>query len=213
MKIENFKLKIMKLLVGLGNPGKEYEKTRHNTGFIFLNKIKEAYEFPDFRFEKKLNAEISISAFPPLPLGEPACPVGKDVRRTAEENTKESRKTILAKPKTFMNNSGRSVKAILDFYKLTPENLIVVHDDVDIEIGKYKISTDSGSAGHNGVEDIISKIGTRNFKRVRVGIANDKLRTHIDTSDFVLQKFSDEELSTLMGDTSGNILHEIEKLM
>lgn len=193
----------MLLIIALGNPGKEYEKTRHNAGFIMIDRIKEAYDFPDFKFEKKFSAEISISTFPPLPPGE-------DVRRTGEGNIKDSRKTILAKPQTFMNNSGVPVKAVLDFYKLAPEDLIVIHDDIDIEIGKYKISRDSGSAGHNGVADIIEKLGTQNFKRIRIGIANDKLRTQIDPADFVLQKFSNDELDKIEK-VLENILKEISK--
>jgi peptidyl-tRNA hydrolase, PTH1 family len=177
----------MILIVGLGNPGKEYAKTRHNAGFMMLDRIKENYKFPAFEFSKKFNSKLSISSIPLLPPGEGA-------RRADEGETNDNQKIILAKPQTMMNNSGQAVKAILDFYKLSSENLIVVHDDIDIEIGKYKISTDSGSAGHNGVQDIISKIGTQNFKRVRVGVGNADLRSKIDPTNFVLQKFSEEEM-------------------
>lgn len=181
----------MKVIVGLGNPGQEYEKTRHNAGFILINRIREAYKFPDFEFNKKFDSEISRNKIELLK--------NKDV--------------ILFKPQTFMNNSGQAVKAIFDFYKLLPEDLIVIHDDIDIEIGKYKISEDSRSAGHNGVEDIISKLGTQKFKRIRIGVANEKLRSQIDASNFVLQKFSDEEISILINFTSEKILFEIEKLV
>ena len=173
----------MKLIVGLGNPGKEYEKTRHNIGFMMVDKIKEIYGFSDFEFDKKFHAEISKNKL-----------------------TKNSN-SVLLKPQTFMNNSGRPVKAFMDFYKITPDNLIVIHDDIDIELGKYKISSDSGSAGHNGVVDIIDKIGTQKFTRIRVGIANEKLRAQIDPSDFVLQKFSKEEL-----DKISEIMAKIESL-
>jgi peptidyl-tRNA hydrolase, PTH1 family len=181
----------MKIIIGLGNPGKEYEKTRHNIGFIFLDRIKETYKFPDFNFENKFNAEIS---------------------RDKTELTKNE-DIMLVKPQAMMNNSSQTVKAIMDFYKLPLENLIVIHDDIDIEIGKYKISTDSGSAGHNGVQDIISKLGTQNFKRIRIGVANEKLRNQIDPMDFVLQKFSEEELGTLLNEVSEQILSEIGKLI
>ncbi|HRZ95353.1 MAG TPA: aminoacyl-tRNA hydrolase [Candidatus Moranbacteria bacterium] len=207
----------MKLIVGLGNPGKEYEKTRHNAGFIMIDKIRENYNFPDFKFEKKFNAEISISNFPPLPSGEDSprfdetsYRVEAGVRRTGEGGASDSQKTILAKPQTFMNRSGEAVKAILDFYKLAPEDLVVIHDDIDIEIGKHKISSDSGSAGHNGVADIIEKLGTQNFKRIRIGAANEKLRAQIDPSDFVLQKFSEEELDKIEK-VLENILKEISE--
>jgi|WetSurMetagenome_2_1015567.scaffolds.fasta_scaffold25572_5 peptidyl-tRNA hydrolase, PTH1 family len=199
----------MKLIIGLGNPGKEYEKTRHNIGFILLDRIKEAYKFPDFEFNKKFNACISISSVPLLPLGEGGPTyVGPD-----EGGTKDNQKIILVKPQTLMNNSGQAVKAIMDFYKLPLENLIVIHDDIDIEIGKYKISNNSGSAGHNGIQDIINKLGTQNFKRIRIGVGNADLRSKIDPTDFVLGKFSDEELKTLIDEVSGNILFEIEKLI
>jgi peptidyl-tRNA hydrolase, PTH1 family len=200
----------MKLLVALGNPGKEYEKTRHNAGFMLINRIKEAYKFPDFGFDKKFNADISISSIPLLPLAGEGGPthVGPD-----ESDTGKNQKIILAKPQTFMNNSGQAVKSILDFYKLTPEDLIVIHDDIDIEIGKYKTSQGSGSAGHNGVQDIIDKLGTSDFKRIRIGVANDKLRTQIEPSDFVLQKFLDEEITILTSEVSSSILLEVEKLI
>lgn len=200
----------MKIVVGLGNPGKQYEKTRHNAGFLMIGRIKENYKFTDFQFNKKFNADISISSIPLLPQAGESSPtyVGPD-----EGNTGKNQKIILAKPQTMMNNSGQSVKAVLDFYKLTPENLIVIHDDIDIEIGKYKISSDSGSAGHNGVQNIIDKLGTQNFKRIRIGIANVKLRAKIDPTDFVLQKFSDEELAIINDEISKNILFEIEKLV
>ena len=184
----------MKLIIGLGNPEKKYENTRHNAGFIMIDRIKEAYKFPDFKLESKFHSYISISSIPLLPLAGEGGPtyVGPD-----EGKTKNGQKTILAKPQTFMNRSGEAVKAILDFYKLAPENLVVIHDDIDIEIGRYKISADSGSAGHNGVQDIIDKIGTQKFTRIRIGVANADLRSKIDPSDFVLQKFSGEELQKL----------------
>lgn len=162
----------MLLIIGLGNPGKEYEKTRHNAGFIILNKIKENYNFPDFKFNKKFNAEISKGQI-------------------------EEKEILLVKPQTFMNNSGQAVGSIMDFYKLTPENILVIHDDIDIEFGKNRIASDSGSAGHNGIRDIIEKIGTQKFARIRIGIANEKLRTQIEPTDFVTQKFSEEELKLL----------------
>jgi peptidyl-tRNA hydrolase, PTH1 family len=181
----------MKIIVGLGNPGKQYEKTRHNAGFILVDRIKETHKFPDFRFDKKFEAELS---------------------RNKSELT-ENRDVMLAKPQTMMNNSGKSIGAILDYYKPSLEDIIVIHDDIDIEIGKYKISSDSGSAGHNGVQDIIDKLGTQNFKRIRIGVANEKIRAQIDPSDFVLQQFSETELSIVKNEVSGNILFEIDKMI
>lgn len=177
----------MKILFGLGNPGDKYQKNRHNTGFLAANKIKEKYDFPDFDFNKKFNAEMS-------------------------KGNVENKEVLLVQPHTMMNNSGDAVKSISDFYKLSPDNFIVIHDDIDLALGKYRISTDSSSAGHRGVQDIISKIGTQNFTRIRIGIANDELRTKIDPSDFVLQNFSNDELKTIE-DISVKIAEEIEKLL
>lgn len=176
----------MKIIIGLGNPGKKYADTRHNAGFMMVEKIKESYDFPDFKFNKKLNCEISKGAI-------------------------DEKEILLAKPQTFMNNSGDSVRTLVDFYKLTPDDIIVIHDDIDLPLGRYKIANSSGSAGHNGVEDIISKIGTKDFSRIRIGIANESLRTEIEPADFVLQKFSQEELKTITGEINENILLEIKK--
>jgi len=193
----------MRLIIGLGNPGKQYETTRHNVGFMMVDRIKENYNFSDFEFNKKFNAYISISSKPLLPLG-------KGGRRPDEGESNDKDKIFLAKPQTFMNNSGDSVRAILDFYKLKPEDIIVIHDDIDLQLGKYKITDSSGSAGHNGVQDVIDKISTQNFKRIRIGVENKNLRSVIDPADFVLQKFSEEELKTIEN-ISGNIIEEIRK--
>lgn len=164
----------MKLIVGLGNPGKKYEKNRHNAGFIIIEKLREIFEFPNFEFFKKFEAEIS-------------------------EGNIEGEKIILAKPQAFMNNSGNSVHKITGFYKLAPENILVVHDDLDIDFGTTKISNDSGAAGHNGVQNIIDKLGTKNFKRIRIGIeGEEKRKSRVIPGDvFVLQDFSEEELETI----------------
>jgi peptidyl-tRNA hydrolase, PTH1 family len=166
----------MKLIIGLGNPGKKYETTRHNTGFAFLDFLKQSWNFPEFESNKKFNAEISEKNYQP--------------------QTKNY-ELLLVRPQTFMNLAGVSVQSISDFYKLSPADIIVVHDDLDIETGKYKIAIDSSSAGHNGVADIIEKLGTQKFMRLRIGIGNQDLRTKIDPTDFVLQKFSDEERKSI----------------
>lgn len=176
----------MKIIIGLGNPGEKYKNTRHNAGFMAADKIREKYGFPDFEFSKKFNAEISVG----------------------NAHVRSGDKVLLAKPQTFMNNSGLTVQSILDFYKLAPENIVVIHDDIDLLIGQWKIATQSGSAGHNGVQDIIDKIGTKDFRRIRLGIANSDLRTKIDPSDFVLQKFSEKELEKI----EGAIAEAIEEL-
>ena len=164
----------MKLIIGLGNPGEKYKNNRHNTGFIILDELKSDWNFPDFEFSKKFDAEIS-------------------------EGSQGGGKIILAKPQTFMNNSGEAVRKIMSFYKLAQEDILVVHDDLDIDFGEFKISTDSGTAGHNGVQDIIEKLGNQTFKRFRIGIeGTEKRKTRIIPGDeFVLQDFSSEELETI----------------
>jgi len=172
----------MKIIIGLGNPGKEYENTRHNAGFMAVDKMKDEWSFPDFEFNKKFNAEISKGRLDGVEM-------------------------ILAKPRTFMNLSGEAVKAILDFYKSSPDDLIIIHDDLDILIGKYKLASDSSSAGHNGIKDIIEKLGTQKFRRFRIGIKNTGVEpdnAKKDARDFVMGKFQKEELETI-----GNILAEI----
>ncbi len=163
----------MKLIIGLGNPGKTYEKTRHNIGFIFLDKLQTTWNFSNFSLNKKLEAEIS-------------------------EGTLNEKKIILAKPQTFMNLSGTATQKILAFYKLKPEDLLVIHDDKDIPCGKYKLAFDSSSAGHNGVQNIIDTLGTKQFKRLRIGIENnDTAFPHGETSDFVLGKFKKTEIEEI----------------
>jgi len=170
----------MKLIIGLGNPGEKYNDTRHNVGFEIVDAFGKKYDFPDFTFEKKFNAEIS-----------------------------KEKEMILVKPQTFMNASGEAVKAILDFYKLTPEDIIVIHDDLDVELGEFKIATDSRSAGHNGVQDIIEKLGTQKFTRIRIGIGKNE---NIPAESYVLQKFSPEEMEKIKS-IEENIISEINNLL
>lgn len=152
------------LIVGLGNPEKKYEKTRHNIGFRMLDKIIEDYKLKIANNEKKFKA------------------------LTAEWIT-DDKKIILAKPLAFMNNSGESVRMLTAFYKIPATNVLVIHDDIDLPFGTIRLSKDSRSAGHNGVQSIINELGTQDFSRIRIGIGKDKQ----EVKDFVLQKFSTEE--------------------
>lgn len=155
----------MIIIIGLGNPGEKFKDTRHNIGFKVLDKIKEENDFPDFAFSKKFNAQIS-------------------------EGILNQEKTILAKPQTFMNSSGKSAKALTQYYKKA--KLIIVHDDIDILLGKVKFSKDSGSAGHKGVESVINNLGTKDFMRLRIGIVPIKGKPK-ETEKFVLKKFTKKE--------------------
>lgn len=170
----------MKIIIGLGNPGKKYLGTRHNVGFEFLDKLKSELDFPEFEFNKKFNAEISVK-----------------------------KEIILVKPQTFMNLSGEAVRSILDFYKLSPEDITVIHDDKDITLGEYRLADDSSSAGHNGVQNIIDCLGTQKFKRIRIGVGAE---TNLPSDVFVLQKFSDEELEKIEK-VLEDVLGEVKKFL
>jgi PTH1 family peptidyl-tRNA hydrolase len=172
----------MKLIIGLGNPGKEYEKTRHNTGFLAVDRIASVFNFSAFSFHQKFNAEVSTG-------------------------TINNKRIILVKPQTFMNSSGQSIQAILDYYKINSEDIIVIHDDLDIMLGKYKISKNRSSAGHKGVQSIIDHLGTKDFTRIRIGIkgVNRANSFHlpvveskkIPTERFVLERFSKKEMEII----------------
>ncbi len=169
----------MNIIVGLGNPGEKYQKTRHNVGFMFLDFL--AGTDTSWKFNKKFNAFILEKGY-----------------------------DILVKPQTFMNNSGMAVRAVLDYYKLTPKKfglftnkdsdlsgvLTVIHDDLDIDFGNFKTSIGAGSAGHNGVSSIISHLKTKNFKRIRLGI-NNEFKSNVSGENFVLQNFSKDELDKI----------------
>ncbi|MFH1193910.1 MAG: aminoacyl-tRNA hydrolase [bacterium] len=156
----------MKLIIGLGNPGKKYEKTRHNLGFMAVDFLRAAAGAPDFKMNKKLAAEVSKSG-----------------------------EIIFAKPQTFMNLSGEAVAKLLSFFKLSPADLVVIHDDLDLDFGKIKTGAGHGAAGHNGVKSIIELLGTKDFNRVRLGVGRPPI--HLPPEDYVLQNFSPAELPLL----------------
>ena len=166
----------MILIVGLGNPGLKFKKTRHNIGFRVLDALQKENDFPKFKLDKKSKAEIS-----------------KGILNDQE--------ILLAKPRTFMNESGFSVKSLISNCKLQIANIIVIHDDFDLPFGEVKIAENSSSGGHHGVESIIQALGTQNFKRVKVGI-----RPVVDglppvgpkAEDFVLKKFTKPEEKELV---------------
>ncbi len=164
----------MKLIIGLGNPGNNHATTRHNAGFLCLDFLQKEWGGNAFQIEKKMSAEISEGQ------------VGKHP-------------VLLVKPSTFMNASGTAVSQLVHFYKLAPEDIAVIHDDLDIAPGTYKTTGSSRAAGHNGVSDVIEKLGTQDFYRIRLGIGRPAEVTGVcmPSHDFVLQKFPPEELATL----------------
>ncbi|MFA5361557.1 MAG: aminoacyl-tRNA hydrolase, partial [archaeon] len=129
----------MIIIIGLGNPGEKFKDTRHNVGFMAIDKFAKENNFDDFKLEKKFEAEISKQG-----------------------------KILLAKPQTFMNNSGKTAKKIKSINKTS--TFIILHDDVDLPIGKIKIVKERGSAGHKGVESVIKAIGNKGLIRIRIGI-------------------------------------------
>lgn len=133
----------MKLLVGLGNPGKDYERTRHNVGWLVLDEIAQATRASIDR--KKFGAELGEAEI-------------------------DGVRTLLIKPQTFMNLSGEAVGPAARFYKIEPADTIVVHDDLDLEFGRVQIKTGGGHGGHNGLRSLIAHLGTPEFVRIRVGI-------------------------------------------
>ena len=175
----------MKIIVGLGNPGKQYEGTRHNAGFLALDRmisspsLNSSGEVLSFNLDKRLKARVLFTVH-------------------------KGEKVILVKPDTFMNASGIAVKNVMSYYKAELADLIVVSDDKDLPLGEARIRLQGGSAGQKGLQNIIDELGSDNFVRLRIGINNSLMETIIqdernqmDTADFVLQKFSDRELPVL----------------
>lgn len=158
----------MKLIVGLGNPGREYAHNRHNLGFMVVEALAQAHGLPLWSTSSQTKALITKGEI-----------IDQEV--------------ILAKPQTFMNMSGEAVQALAGFYKVTPTDIWVVHDELDLPFGSLRVRTAGDSAGHNGLKSIMTAIGTREFGRFRLGIGNDILRNPLSSDTFVLQDFSSSE--------------------
>ena len=186
------------LIAGLGNPGKKYVGTRHNIGFACLDELVSQLKFDNFSENKDFKALISMG-------------------------TAGSYKVILAKPLTYMNESGQSIAKIAKYYKIPSSKVLIIHDELSINFGQIRSRIGGQSAGHNGIKSIISHLGAE-FGRIRVGIKNDK--TPIDeSSDFVLAKFNQQELKLLPDLTkevalmaseyiySGNLPHDTRNII
>ncbi|OGE71233.1 aminoacyl-tRNA hydrolase [Candidatus Daviesbacteria bacterium RIFOXYD1_FULL_41_10] len=174
----------MKLIVGLGNPGEKYQNTRHNLGFGVIDKLAASVErsASSWKLKKELKSEI----------------IQANYTLDASIYT-----LILAKPQIYMNNSGMAVKLLADYYKVKPADIIVIHDDLDLPLGKIKVRMGGSAAGHHGVESVISALGDDKFIRVRVGIGPQtgvtfhKLERHKvehgTVEKFVLETFTSQE--------------------
>lgn len=170
-----------KLIIGIGNPDEEYQNTRHNIGFMFVDYVAKKLDANNFEFNKKLNSLTAKTKLGKFAL-------------------------ILAKPQTYVNKSGESVKKLCSIFHIPYSILIVVHDDLDIEFGNSKNSFGKNSGGHKGIESIIKSIKTKNFWRVRFGVSTSNLKRARQQSDkkrdefvrnYVLSKFSPSEQDQL----------------
>lgn len=171
-------------IVGLGNPGAEYENTRHNTGRMVLDVFRKAEELPEWTSDKKINALVSRGSV-----------------SARSSKVKGQRSIVLIQPQTYMNKSGDSIRTLVKSKKAA-EQLAVIHDDLDIPFGKYKISFNKSSGGHKGVESIMKAVKTKAFVRVRVGIASSasavkKSQAESAVEKTILWKFSPTELTEL----------------
>lgn len=177
----------MKLIVGLGNIGKEYSKTRHNIGFIIVDAILNNFNFPSFKEDKKLKSEISTGII-------------------------NGEKIILSKPTTFMNLSGLAVKEISNFYKIKPSDIFIIQDDKDMEFLKIRFKNEvSGDGGHNGIKSIIKELSKKDLNRFKIGVSNELLEK-MPTDKFVLSNFSKEELKAIKNNEETIINQLLEKI-
>ena len=175
---------ISHVIVGLGNPGAQYLHTRHNAGFLAIDYMCNKY-----------NARVNKSAHKGL--------VG--------EATIAGKRVLLVKPQTFMNLSGECVRAVLDFYKIKPENLIIIYDDISLNVGRLRVRRDGSAGGHNGIKSLIEHLGTQIFPRVKVGVGQ-KPHPDYDLASWVLSEFSKEDLNNLES-TFPIVCEGIEKIL
>ena len=155
----------MKLVVGLGNPGKKYEKTRHNSGFMAIDYYAQKH---DLTFKSKFNGLYA-------------------------KQTIKGENVIVLKPQTYMNLSGECVRDFAKYYDIDINDILIIYDDVDFEIGTFKVKQNGSSGGHNGVKNIIDNLKTEEIKRIRIGIS----KNTIPLIDYVLQKYNQEEMHKL----------------
>ena len=161
--------KVMKIVVGLGNPGEKYNKTRHNVGWLFLDYLSEIYGIE----VQKNNCDALVG-----------------------EKNIDGEKIIFAKPMTFMNLSGNAVQKLKNWYKVEDKDIMILFDDIDIPFGTFRYREKGSGGSHNGMKDVVQKLGAQDIKRVRIGLGGLKHEKQ-DMVDFVLQRFSKDELVKL----------------
>lgn len=182
----------MKLIVGLGNPGLKYKKTWHNIGFVAIDEIA-AGNFSKFKKIDKFKAKIAKGEI-------------------------DAEKVILAKPQTFMNLSGQAVQALAHYYKVSIQDIYIIHDDMDLPIGKLRISQNATDAGHNGIKSITQELGSKGYTRFRLGVKNESNKA--PTDKYVLQKIDkqskvavDQVIKKTTEAVKATIVQGIEKAM
>ena len=187
----------MKIVVGLGNPGEKYKTTRHNVAWLGIDALMDFWTNPLVPGSGKWVNEPKFKSL-------------------ISDTTIKNQKVLFVYPQTYMNESGTTVQNICDYYKdriNISEDLLVIHDDTDIPLGTIKVTNSSSSAGHNGAQDIIDKLGTQDFHRIRIGVESRSSRGQIPTEAFVLQNFSDEELKKLRDEVLPKVNQEIKKFL
>ena len=157
------------IIAGLGNPGIQYEKTRHNAGFLAIEKLCEIFQFETKKAQFKSMVGQTI-------IGDKVC--------------------LVMKPQTYMNNSGEAVTAAMDYYKIPPENVIIIYDDISLEPSKIRIRRKGSHGGHNGMRSIIELSGSEDFPRIKIGVGK-KPHPQYNLADWVLSKFTDDEMKLM----------------
>ncbi|MCF8000415.1 MAG: aminoacyl-tRNA hydrolase [Halanaerobiales bacterium] len=153
----------MKLIVGLGNPGKKYAETRHNVGFTAIKRLADSFDIRN---------------------------VDKDCEALIAKGKIKDKKVILAQPLTYMNNSGRAVAKLIDKYNISLKDLVVIYDDLDLPTGKLRVKSNGSSGGHNGIQSIIDKLNTQEINRVKIGIGRP---LNLPVTEYVLREFNSDQ--------------------
>ena len=193
----------MRLVVGLGNPGKQYEYTRHNLGFRAVDALSNQWRI-------KLTRHKCLSLIGEKKLSSVSC--RKTFRRTSDilSRSFSLQTIILAKPLTFVNGSGEAVKALCDWLKIGEEEILVICDDFNLQKGKLRLKKSGSSGGHNGLESIIESLGSEEFPRLRLGIGRPE--EDLEPAEYVLQKFGEQEES-LVEEMIGRACQAVEAII
>lgn len=196
-------VEFMKLIVGLGNPGEKYEYTRHNAGFLMIQAFVASLTGDGVVWLDETKFKSHVFRL----KGDGGLHPGQ-----GDTRPKVTPEAIFAKPQTFMNESGEAVSKLRDFYKVELSDILVIHDDVDLEFGDVRVKKGGGSAGHHGIESIVEKLGSVEFVRLRVGVGRPEDK-RFDIEDYVLQRFSEEELVKMKEVFDGKVRPELVKFL